>query len=532
VKHFESSPCQEAAVVAAAEVDAPCTRRQEPWIIAATILGSSMAFVDGTVVNTALSALQRDLGASMGDLQWVVESYAVILAAGVLVGGALGDRFGRRRVFALGVGLFGLASAACGLAPDVVTLTISRGLQGLAGALLLPGSLAILGASFSRERRGAAIGLWSSFSALSAGLGLVIGGWLIDVASWRMIFFINLPLAVATLLITFAFVPESRDDEATGRVDALGAGLVASGLGLVTFGFIEANHAPFADLRVAGPLGAGTALLVAFVAVEARVPQPMLPLRLFDNRVFTGANVLTLFLYAALAAVMFFLPLNLIQAQGYTATQAGAANLPLIATLALLGRQAGTLVDRFGPRRPLLAGTSLAAVGMGMLAFAGLGGSYWTGFFPGILVLGLGMSLSAAPISTTVMGAVEGRHAGLASGVNNATSRVAAVLSIAILGPITVAAFAASLEPRLAALDLAPGVTRAMLAARADLAALPIPDAVAGGLRETVDRLLKLAFVDAYRVAMLTCAASAGAAFVSALLLIREPAAKETHGEE
>jgi len=272
--------------------------------------------------------------------------------------------------------------------------------------------------------------------------------------------------------------------------------------------------------------------LVAFVAVEARVPQPMLPLSLFDNRVFTGANVLTLFLYAALAAVMFFLPLNLIQAQGYTATQAGAANLPLIATLALLGRQAGTLVDRFGPRRPLLAGTSLAAFGMGMLAFAGLGGSYWTSFFPGILVLGLGMSLSAAPISTTVMGAVEGRHAGLASGVNNATSRVAAVLSIAILGPITVAAFAASLEPRLAALDLAPGVTSAMLAARADLAALPIPDAVAGGLRETVDRLLKLAFVDAYRVAMLTCAASAGAAFVSALLLIREPAAKETHRGE
>ena len=320
-------PCDEGAIRSRRLVTR-CGRAAEPWILAATILGSSMAFIDGTVVNVALPALQSSLNATAADMLWVVESYALCLAALILVGGSLGDRFGRRRIFCAGTALFALASICCGLAPGVHELIAARAAQGVAGAMLIPGSLAIISASFPEDRRGAAIGTWSGFTAITAAIGPVIGGWLIEHVSWRAVFFINVPIALVVLGISYWRVTESRDDPGETRLDWLGAGLATIGLGGVVFGLIESSHLGFGHPSVLVALAGGAISLALFIITEARSRNPMLPLPLFRSRNFSGANLLTLFLYTSLSGAMFFLPLNLIQGSGIFGNQGGRSSRP------------------------------------------------------------------------------------------------------------------------------------------------------------------------------------------------------------
>ncbi len=487
------------------------------WVLAATILGSSMAFIDGTVVNVALPALQRDLDATASAVQWVVESYALFLAALILVGGSLGDRFGRRRVFALGVMLFAAASVWCGLAPDVNQLIVARAVQGVGGALLVPGSLAIISASFVDEQRGRAIGTWSGFTAITSALGPVLGGWLVDQASWRWVFFINVPMAAVVLVIVRARVPESRDENAGNSLDWLGAALATVGLGGLVFGLIEAAARGWGDPLVLTALVVGVAALAGFVVVEARGRAPMMPLGLFRSRTFGGANLLTLLLYAALGGALYFVPFNLIQVRGYSATEAGAALLPMILILFGLSRWAGGLVPHFGAKLPLVIGPLIAGAGFALFAMPGTGGSYWATFFPAVVVLGIGMTITVAPLTTTVMGAVEERHSGLASGINNAVARAGGLLAIAVFGIVVASAFDRTLADRLDGIGLQPGPRRAIEDQRDQLAVAEPPAGLDAAAAADVERAIDEAYVAGFRVVMLAAAgmavASAGAAW-------------------
>jgi EmrB/QacA subfamily drug resistance transporter len=515
------APCDE-AVIRGRAAEAPCSKTAAPWVLAATILGSSITFIDSTVVNVALPVLQRELGTDIVAAQWVVEAYSLMLSALILVGGSLGDRLGRKRVFSAGLLLFATASAWCGMAQGTGQLVAARAVQGVGAAMLVPGSLAILSASFSKKDRGRAIGTWSGFTAVAAGVGPVLGGWLIENLSWRWIFFINLPLAAVVLAITWWRVPESRDESAGERVDILGATAVTLGLGGVVYGLLESGAHGFKDLRVIGSLAAGAVLLVSFVIIERkRGSRAMMPLALFRSPTFAGANLLTLFLYGALGGLMFFLPFNLIQMQGYSATEAGAALLPFVLTMFLLSRWAGGLVQRYGAKLPLVLGPVVAGAGFALFTLPGAGaGSYWTSFFPAVMVMSLGMAASVAPLTTTVMGAVEERHAGIASGVNNAVSRTAGLISIAILGVVMTGVFARNFDTSLQKLEL-PAETRAELEAQTSrLATISIPEQVKEETRLAVKSAVEESFVRGFRVVILIAAALALTSSLFAWLLL------------
>jgi EmrB/QacA subfamily drug resistance transporter len=504
------NPCDSVAVSEVAPCLEAAERTRGRWILAACILGSSLAFIDGTVVNVALPAMQTALHASISDLQWVVESYALFLAALLLVGGSLGDIYGRRRVFVAGVALFAAASAWCGFADSVQQLIVARAVQGVGAALLVPGSLAIISAAFPEKERGRAIGTWSGFTGITTAMGPVLGGWLVEHLSWRWVFFINLPIAAAVIAISLLHVPESRAESAAHKLDVIGAFLITAGLGGLIYGLIEVPNLGWTNPLVWASLAGAVVLIAAFLLLEARRPAPLLPLELFRSRNFSGANLLTLFLYAALGAVLFFLPFNLIQVQGYTPTQAGAANLPFIVILFLLSRWSGGLVTRHGPRLPLALGAVVAGAGFLLFALPGIGGSYWSTFFPATTVLGLGMSGVVAPLTTTVMSSIPREQAGTASGVNNAVSRIASLLAIAVFGIVALHAFATGLNKNLRQAGLA-GPARAQIEGqKGRLTQIKLPADLKAEQQQAAKSAIDEAFVAAFREIILISALLAG----------------------
>ena len=512
-------PCDE-NVVRSRSADETSTQARGHWVLAATILASSMAFIDSTVVNVALPALQTHLNANAADVQWVIESYSLFLSALLLVGGSLGDHYGRRNIFLIGVGIFALASVACGFAMNVHQLIVARAVQGVGAALLVPGSLAIISNSFPERERGRAIGTWSGFSAITTGAGPVLGGWLIEHVSWRAVFFINVPLAIAIILISLRHVRESSNEDRT-PVDWIGAILAALGLGALVYGLIESSRAGFGDRTVMTVLITAVVVLLGFLLFEARTQAPMLPLNLFRSRTFTGTNLLTFLLYGALSGTLFFLPLNLIQIQHYRATAAGAALLPFILLMFALSRWSGGLVMQYGGRLPLIVGPLVAAGGFMLFVRAGIGGNYWVDFLPPVAVLGLGMSIAVAPLTTIVMGSVSQHHAGIASGVNNAVARTAGLLAIAVFGIIMLSMFKSQLDQHLATSDLPKTVVESMHTQTNKLAAIKVPsdqtEETQRQLRSAVDE----SFVSGFRAVMMTGAALAAASALTAVFLIK-----------
>src|SRR5215216_754897 len=511
-------PCDE-GVIRSSRALAPCTRAQAPWVLAATIIGSAMVFIDGTITNVALPQIQERLGASAVDAQWIVTAYALFLAALILIGGSLGDHYGRRRIFLLGVGIFTVASVACALALTPGQLIAARAVQGVGGALLVPGSLAIIGASFREEDRGKAIGTWSGFSGITTAIGPVVGGYLVDYVSWRAAFLLNVPLAIAVILIAVRYVPESRDPDAR-RLDIPGAVLTTVGLGGIVYSLIDSSIAGFGSAAVMLPLLLGALALVGFFVRERRAQDPMLPLTLFRSRNFSGANLLTLLLYAGLGGALYFLPFVLIQVHGYSATAAGSAFLPFIVITFVMSRWAGGLVSRYGAKLPLVIGPTIAAAGFVLFALPGTTGSYWTTFFPAIVVQGFGMALVIAPLTTTAMSSVSGSHAGLASGVNNAVSRTASLLCIPVLGIFVFMMFSAQLDARTAELDLPQGARPQLEAEKVDLAGAEVPEGLDGGTAAAVERAIDEAVVTGFRVDMLIAAGLALASAVVAGIMI------------
>jgi EmrB/QacA subfamily drug resistance transporter len=522
-------PCDE-NVIRSRPAIAPCSRSRGRWVLAATILASSMAFIDGTVVNIALPALQTSLNATAVDMQWVIESYALLLSTLLLIGGSLGDHYGRRRVFLIGVALFAAASAACGFAADIHQLIAGRALQGFGAALLVPGSLAIISSSFPEQERGRAIGTWSGFSAITTGIGPVVGGWLIEHVSWRAVFFINLPLALFVTLISLQHVGENSDKEST-RVDWLGAILAAAGLGPLVYGLIESSRLGFNRSVIVVLIAAG-GFMIAFLFVEARVSHPMLPLALFRSRTFTGANLLTFLLYAALGGTLFFLPLNLIQVQHYSAIAAGATLLPFILIMSFLSRWSGGLVARYGPKLPLVVGPLIAAFGYAFFMMPGVDGSYWTTFFPPMVLLGLGMAVSVAPLTTTVMSSVPQNRAGIASGINNAVARTAGLIAIAVLGIVMLQVFKSGLDQRLSKWKLPTSASRSLQAQSTKLAAIAVPEDQQPATRQVIRRALDESFVSGFRIVMAIGAALAIASAVTALALIAKTPRSDGTGRD
>jgi len=478
-----------------------------------------MAFIDSTVVNVAIPALQTSLHANVVGVQWVVESYGLFLGALILVGGSLGDLFGRRLMFLAGVGIFAIASIGCGFASNIQQLIIARSIQGVGAAFLVPGSLSIISASFDEATRGQAIGTWSGFTAITTAIGPVLGGWLIDHASWRWAFFINPPIAVAVIVISLWRIPESRN-EGAGRVDWVGTLLVVAGLGGVVYGFIESVGNGWGTILVSGSFIAGVACLIAFGFVEAGVHSPIVPPALFQSRSFRGANLLTLFLYAALGIFFFLFPLNLIQVQGFSTTATGAAVLPLILLLFSLSRWSGGLVVRYGPKAPLIVGPLVSALGFALFALPGVGASYWKAFFPAFVVLGFGMAVSVAPLTTVVMNSVGPDRAGVASGINNAVSRVAGLLAIAILGIVMVKLFNSKLDRSLAAQPLPSGILQYIESNETKLAGLDLPSGQEAETTEMIRASIYRAFIFAFRIVMLICAGLSLASALAAWFMI------------
>ncbi|MBK6015269.1 MFS transporter [Streptomyces sp. MBT53] len=404
---------------------------QGKWVLLTTVLGSSMAMVDSTVVNVALPRIGRDLNADLAALQWTVNAYMLTLAGLILLGGSLGDRYGRRKIFVLGVVWFAAASLLCGFAPNAGVLIAARALQGIGGALLTPGSLALIQASFHPDDRARAVGLWSGFGGIGAAIGPFLGGWLVDGPGWRWVFLINVPMALVCAPIAVRHVPESADGRAHGRFDVLGAALGAVALALVTYALIEAADGPLPVVIVTA--AAGVAAGVAFVHVEKRSPDPMMPPGIFASRQFTAVNLVTLCVYAAFSGFFFLTALQLQVVAGYSALEAGTALLPTTALMLLFSARSGELAQRIGPRIPLTVGPLLCAAAMLLMLRVGPDASYLTDVVPALLVMGAGMVILVAPLTATVLASVDTARAGLASGINNAAARAAGLIAIAAL---------------------------------------------------------------------------------------------------
>lgn len=493
------------------------------WVLSSTILASAMAFIDGTALNVVLPSLQKSLQASASDLFWILNAYLLMLAALILVGGSLGDRLGRKRIFMIGIFIFICASSACGLAPSTNALIASRVIQGIGGALMIPGSLSLLSSSIDDKERGKAIGTWSAITTMVTIGGPVMGGALADAGLWRYIFFINVPIGVIALWILWRHVAESKEAEAGAALDLPGVLAIALGLAALTFGFLRMPAAGFSHWTVSGSLSIGVLLLFVFVVIERKSRHPMMPPHLFANPTFTGVNLLTFFLYAGLSSAMLFLSLDLVQAQGYSQLESGFTFLPFTLLMISITRPAGMLADKFGPRPFLIAGPALSGCGMLLLSFVGLTkgpASYWTTFLPGLLVFGLGMSLTVTPLTTTVMNSVSDQYSGVASGINNALTRVANVFANAIFGALAVLLFTQALHQRLDTMPMQPEARRIVMAQAADLGNAHVPAGLGGNA--AIAAAYRSGFILVYRQIMRLSACLAFAGALMGLLFVRK----------
>ncbi|HZO21537.1 MAG TPA: MFS transporter [Steroidobacteraceae bacterium] len=515
----EARPC-DALAIRSARTDRACAQRSKKWVLAAAVLGSTMAFVDESVVNVALPAMESDLAATLAAMTWVVNAYTLCMSALLLTGGAAADQLGRRRIFLAGLCVFAVASLCCGLAPGALSLIASRAVQGVGAALLIPCSLAIIGAAFEGRERGAAIGIWSGASAIAAGAGPLLGGWLVDHWSWRAIFLINPVIAVPTLWIAIRHLPESRDPSARRGLDWIGALLAFTGLGSLAYGLIAAAHRSWRDTSVLVTVGAGVLLLLGFIAFERRSRAPMMPLELFRSRGFSGVNLLTFLLYGALGGVMFFLPFLLIQVHGYSATAAGAAFLPFTVVLGLLSKWGGGLVDRIGPRWPLIVGPLVVSAGFWLLSVPGPDGLYRSTFLLPMVVLGLGMAITVAPLTTTVLDAVPQHQSGTASGINNAVASVASLLLIALLGTIGSMKLSHSLEEHLLRAQATPQVRQIVEQTKGGFVVPAMPPGISQETAQTAHAIIKAALIDAVKLVTLIGVALAVASAAAAAALI------------
>jgi EmrB/QacA subfamily drug resistance transporter len=512
-------PC-DAAAIRSTRATALCRPASRPWVVAAASLGSGMAFLDSTVLNVALPAVQTDLGASARDAQWVYGAFALVLSALLLVGGTLGDRYGRRRAFILGTVIFAAASVWCALAPGPGHLVAARAVQGAGGALLVPASLAIVGASFEGKLRTKAIGAWAALSGIAMAVGPVLGGWLVEAVSWRAAFLIVPALASVAVPIALWHVPESRDPEAR-RPDLMGAILATGGLAGLVYGLIESSASGFGDPAVLAPLILGVLALVAFVLVERRGKDPMVPLSLFRSRNFGGANLVTFLFYMALTGSLYLLPFLMMHVHGHSAFVAGSVFLPFVAMAFLIGRLSGRICARFGSKVPLVVASLAVAAGLLLFALPGAEhGSYWTSFFPAMVIQGFGMALVITPLTTAALSSVESARSGLASGINNAVTRMAGLLAVAVLGMIVYATFSANLDARLEGLDLPRGVRGELEAAKADLGAAEVPEGVDAGTEARIERAIEESYVAGFRAVMLVSAGLALASALAAALLV------------
>lgn len=471
------------------------------WVLAATIIASSMAFIDMSVVNVALPVLQRSIGASFAEAQWVVEAYVLLLSALTLLGGTMGDIYGRRLIFGIGILIFALASAACGLATTPAILILARVAQGIGGALMVPGSLALIAALIPQDRRGKAIGLWSACTGVMVAAAPALGGWLVHALSWRWVFLINLPLAVLALAILAARVPESRAGGGRG-LDLPGATLATLGLGGLTFGLIEAGRHSFVSPPAGIPILLGLVALGLFIFVEARSDEPMIPLSLFRLPVFAGVQAYTFLLWAALQGALFFVPFRLMQVQGFGPLQAGTALLPFVIVVSVLSRWTGILVDRHGARLYLVAGALLTGAGFLLLMLPDATTGYLLGFLPGLLVMGTGMGFCAAPVTVVALNAAGPEHVGVSSAVNNMVARVGGLLAIAAFGLALAARFNHHLDQSLDQLALPPAAVAALEPERPKLAAAELPPGLPEAQQTELAGAIDAAFVEGYRWVM------------------------------
>jgi EmrB/QacA subfamily drug resistance transporter len=487
------------------------------WIVASVILASAMAFIDGTALNVALPSLQKDLNATGADLFWILNSYLLMLAALILTGGSLGDKLGRKKIFMIGIAVFILGSASCGFAPTVSYLIGFRAVQGIGGAMMIPGSLSIITSSFEKER-GKAIGTWSAVTTLVTVGGPILGGALADAGLWRFIFFINVPIGILSLIILWFKVPESRDPQSGYSIDYFGSIAIIAGLALLTYGFLKIPGTGFKNAQVYLSIGIGIIALILFILIEKKSGHPMMPLQLFKNKAFTGANLLTFFLYAGLFAGMLFLTLNMVQIQGYSQLQAGLTLLPFTILIILISRWSGSLSDKFGPRRFLIGGPLLVSIGLLMLSFVKTTNGpsdFWVTYFPGIFIFGLGMSLTVTPLTSTVMGALPNHYSGTASGINNAISRISNVFTNAIVGALAILFFTGYLTSEVNHLSLNENVKTSVIQQAANLGDAKVPADVLEKNKKEVAYLYKEGFIQTYTKVMQI---SAGMAFTASLI--------------
>ncbi len=490
------------------------------WIMVSTILASSMAFIDATALNVVLPSLQKSLKATGTDLFWILNAYLLMLASLMLIGGAMGDKLGRKKIFMVGIFIFITASAACGTSASVLLLVVFRVLQGVGGALMIPGSLSLISSSINTNERGKAIGTWSAFTTLLILGGPILGGALADAGLWRYIFFINVPIGIITLFMLAFRVKETRDEGSNRALDFPGAITIALGLAFLTFGFLRIPAVGFNIIQVIGSLAAGVLFLFAFIIIEIKSDHPMMPLKLFANATFSGANLLTFFLYAGLGAGMLFLSLNLVQVQGYSQLQSGLTFLPFTVLMISIARYAGSLADKYGPRLFLIGGPALAGTGMLILSFikqTNGPADYWTTFFPGVLVLGLGMSFTVAPLTATVMGSVSDHFSGTASGINNAMTRISGVFANAIFGALAILLFSGALQQQINPIPLNSQDKQAIMQQAANLGNAKVPPNIIAADKPIIEKAYHTGFIAAYAGIMRI---SAGLGFLGALMAV------------